>query len=175
MGDSVCKKLGINLVQQNIELDEVQSEDPHYVAVRKAEDAYRAVGKPVIVSDDSWSIHGLNGFPGVYAKSVNEWFSPDDYIRLTRDLGNRTVTLTQKLIYKDSNQLKTFEHETEGVLLKKDRGQEGATIQKIVSFEKDGSLLSVAEVLGKKGTDRYNQSEALTVWQEFADWFVKQK
>jgi XTP/dITP diphosphohydrolase len=176
MGDSVCKKLGIKLIQQDsVDLDEVQSEDPHYVAVRKAKDAFKALGRPLLVSDDSWQIHGLKGFPGVYAKSVNEWFTPEDFIRLTRDLGNRTVSLVQKLVYKDEHQLKAFTHEVQGVLLKEAQGHNGSTIQKVVSFEKDDSLLSVSEALQDEKSDSFQRSETLIVWQEFADWFASQK
>lgn len=174
MGDSVCKQHGLELVQKNIDLDEVQSEDAHYVAVRKAEDAFKAIGEPLVVSDDSWSIHGLNGFPGVYAKSVNAWLTNDDYLRLTRDLTDRTVTLMQKLVFKDEHQLKTFTVATPGVLLNEARGKEGAPIQKIVSFETDGSLASIAETLASKNK-RFEQSSTLKIWREFADWIKERK
>lgn len=174
MGDSVCTRHGLELVQKNIDLDEVQSEDPHYVAVRKAEAAFKIIDKPLVVSDDSWLIHGLNGFPGVYAKSINAWFTTDDYLRLTRDLNDRTVTLVQKLVYKDKNQLKTFTVTTKGELLKEARGKVGAPIQKIVSFETDGSQKSIAETLASKNK-RFEQSATLKVWQEFANWMKGQK
>lgn len=168
-GRQVCKKYGIELVQRDLEIDEVQSEDIEYVARKKVEAAFSLLREPVVISDDAWVIHGLNGFPGTYAKSVNTWFTPADYIRLTKDLADRRVTLVQTLVYQDEHGQHFFKRETVGALLKEPSGQNGATIQKIVSMESDSSA-SISDVMG--GGTHYSGEDTLRVWHNFASWLT---
>ena len=67
-----------------------------------AVEAYNALQSPLVVTDDSWIIPGLNGFPGPYMKQVNDWFTPDDWLHLTSGLADRRVILRQIIVYQDS-------------------------------------------------------------------------
>lgn len=168
MGSTVCAKYGIALTQNELDIDEIQSEDYDYVARRKAEAAYQILKQPVVISDDSWNIYGLNGFPGTYAKSVNTWFTPEDYIRLTRDLTDRRVSIIQTLVYQDHDQQQLFVHETMGTLLSEARGKNGAPIQKIVSLE-DDQKTSISEVIANG--KYYSGEQTLRVWHDLATWY----
>lgn len=168
IGYSVCSDNNISLLQETRDIDEIQSEDTEYVARCKAEAAFALFKKPVIISDDAWSISGLNGFPGTYAKSINEWLKPDDMIRLTKELTDRKASLIQTLVYQDSAIQKIFSRETVGTLLKEPRGENGATIQKIISFELDG-VTSISEMIGNK--THYSGESTLLVWHDFVTWY----
>lgn len=168
LGGSVCAEYGIRLTKHDAEIDEVQSEDTDYVAQKKAEAAFVAINKPVVISDDAWIIPALNGFPGTYAKSVNTWFSPADYIRLTKDLDDRRITLRQTLVYRDDTDQKLFSYETTGKLLTEARGKNGVSLQKVISFEPDGR--SISEMIGDDTHDR--NASTLKVWHEFASWYT---
>lgn len=171
LGQSVCQEYEVELMQSELDIDEVQSEDTEYVARRKAEAAYQLVKHPVVISDDAWEIHGLNGFPGTYAKSVNTWFSPEDYIRLTKDLEDRHISLVQTLVYQDHDVQQLFTRKTIGVLLLQARGEIGISIQKVVSFEPDQTT-SISEKIANNG--HYNGEDTLKVWHDFASWYKKQ-
>src|SRR3989344_4509071 len=121
-GHAVCKEYGINLTQKIVEIDEIQSEDVIRVAQDKAKNAYALVRRPVVVSDDAWEISGLRGFPGTYAKSINTWFTVDDYLRLTRPLTDKRIIFVQSLVYQDDKSSKLFVKKIEGTLLDKARG-----------------------------------------------------
>lgn len=168
MGQKVCEKYGISLIQSDLDIDEVQSRDIEYVAERKAEVAFAMLEQPVIISDDAWHISGLKGFPGTYAKDVNDWFTPDDYIRLTKDLEDREASIIQTIVYKDENTQKLFICTSTGVLLKEPRGTAGRSIQKVISLE-DDKTTSVSEVIGS-GT-YYSGESTLRVWHDFAKWY----
>jgi non-canonical purine NTP pyrophosphatase (RdgB/HAM1 family) len=169
MGQHACSEYDITLIKNELDIDEVQSEDIEYVARRKAEVAFSLVKQPVIISDDAWHIFALNGFPGTYAKSVNTWFSGDDYLRLTRDLEDRRIALVQSLVYQDEHAQQFFKKETIGTLLTESKGTAGVALQKIVSFEKDGK--SISEMMGDKAY--YAGAEALKVWHKFAKWYTE--
>jgi non-canonical purine NTP pyrophosphatase (RdgB/HAM1 family) len=168
MGHSICQDYGIRLLQTKLDIDEVQSEDTEYVARRKAEAANHLTGAPVITSDDAWEIHGLKGFPGTYAKSVNEWFSPADYLNLTRDLEDRTTSFIQTLVFQDDDTQQLFVQTTPGTLLKEARGDSGVSIQAIISLEPGGNQ-SIAEMISD--ASHYKGESALAVWHNFARWY----
>lgn len=172
IGKTVCSEYDIVLTQKDLDIDEVQSESLEYVARRKAEAAFALLKQPVIISDDAWEISALNGFPGTYAKSVNQWFSTDDWIRLTQDLEDREILLLQSLVYQDEHIQQYFVRSTRGVLLHRAGGTTGATIQKVVSLELDQKT-SMSEAIG---TDTHHRGEDVQkVWHDFAQWYTKNK
>ena len=81
IAQTVCSSSGINVEQVIIEIDEIQGEDPMIIVQDKARRAYEGLAKPIVVSDDSWDIPALNGFPGPYMKSMNKWFKSEDFLR----------------------------------------------------------------------------------------------
>ncbi len=143
LAQSAFAKHGINLEQIILDIDEIQGEDAELIVRDKAAKAFAAVGKPVLVTDDSWSIPALGGFPGAYMKSMNHWFTPDDFIRLTNTLTDKTIILQQYLIYQNEYETVLFRHDVPGVVLGEPRGNEGPPISKVVALR--GSRYSIAE------------------------------
>lgn len=160
------------MVQLKLDIDEVQSEDPDYVATKKAEAAFAAAGEPVIISDDAWQMLGLGGFPGTYAKSANSWLKPEDYTRLMDGINDRRANFIQTLVYQDETGQKLFKHESGGTVLSEPRGDSGVSIQAVISLEPDGQT-SIAEVIGDGS--HYDGPAALEVWHDFAKWYAKHK
>src|SRR2546430_2013522 len=171
IGKNICTKFGIELMQAIIDIDEIQGEDPEKIVARKAQDAFKALQKPVVVSDDSWAIPGLRGFPGAYMKSMNHWFTPDDFIRLTGDLADRRVFLQQYLAYYDGVETVAFNHDISGHLLTEPRGTSGASAFKVVAPDADNGL-SIAEVYDAgKEHEQGRFSKRKDAWHGFAVWF----
>jgi XTP/dITP diphosphohydrolase len=170
---NICEKLHIELVQAVVDIDEIQGEDPEKIISRKAHDTYKALQKPAIVSDDSWSIPGLRGFPGPYMKSVNHWFTAEDFIHLTKDLADRRVILQRYLTYYDGKEIKMFHQDITGQLLTEQRGDSYEESRKIIALDIDHGL-SVAEVYNA-GTEHAPQrlSELEESWRDFAAWYTQ--
>lgn len=59
--------LGVTLDHVNLDLPEIQG-SAQEVIIAKAEEAYRRVGKPVMVEDTSLGANVLNGLPGPFIK-----------------------------------------------------------------------------------------------------------
>jgi len=117
MAKTICEEVGISIEPIQIEIDEIQGEDPELIIRDKAIKAYEVAKRPVIVSDDSWSFNALNGFPGAYMKSINEWFEPEDFLNLMKDKTDRGVVYKQYLAYMDDSQIKIFKNEMPGVII----------------------------------------------------------
>lgn len=71
IAETVCEPINIKVQAVDLDIDEIQGEDPEMIVRDKAKKAYEKLGMPVVVSDDTWSIKALNGFPGAYMKSIN--------------------------------------------------------------------------------------------------------
>lgn len=158
---------GIKLIQANHEIDEIQGEDTEHIARDKAQKAFAIVKAPLIINDDSWSIPGLNGFPGPYMKSINQWFTPADFLRLTKDLKDRRIILTQIVIYQDEVEQKVFTKTTNGTLRKDISPYDDAPSARIKSVTADGRAL--AEV---RATSPEQLVADQTIWHEVAEWLV---
>lgn len=164
----VCEQYDIELEQAELSIDEIQSEDGDKIISDKLNKAYAILKKPVIVSDDSWEISGLNGFPGPYMKSINHWFTPEDFLRLTLPLEDRTVYLIQRLGFKNESVSKIFIRKTKGTVLKEVKGEYGVTSHKLISMDGDNGL-TISEVYDK-GLDKAER-EVAGNWHEFISWY----
>ncbi len=170
LASQTCEKYGINLVQKHINIDEIQSEEPKKIVLDKATKAFAVLKKPVVVSDDSWAFQGLKGFPGPYMSSINHWFTPEDFLRLTLPLTDRSVILTQYIVYQTENGQKLFAALSRGELLKEIRGTSIHPNHTLITMEGDSGL-SIAEVYNSD-IDNSNRKIA-ELWKQFAQWYDK--
>jgi inosine/xanthosine triphosphate pyrophosphatase family protein len=166
----VCERYDIGLNQSEQDITEIQSEDPRAVALDKAYKAFEILQQPVVTTDDSWTFSGLRGFPGVYMHSVNKWFTPEDFLRLTLPLEDRSATLTQLLVYTDGHARKVFTRQSEGIILKEIRGHSPHPSHTIVSMVGDKGR-SIAEAYDH--TADTSDRKAAQVWHDFAQWYQK--
>jgi XTP/dITP diphosphohydrolase len=166
LADIVCSRYDIQLEQDKLEVPEIQGEDGALIARDKADKAFAKFKKAVVISDDNWIIPGLNGFPGPYMKSVNDWFTVDNWLNLTRPLKDRRIILRQIVVYQDSDTQKLFSTVIEGLLLPDPRGESRYPHSKITSF--DGGEQSSAEY-HERGES--SASHRRTVWHEFVEWY----
>lgn len=167
--EHIVEKLNFSLDRASMEFEEIQS-DGEGIARHKAEQAYHALQKPVIITDDTWSIPGLHGFPGAYMKEVNSWFSVEDWLRLTNSLADRRITFTQHAIYQDDRGQHYFAVETAATLLSEAYGESPVKIMSLITL--DGQQ-SAAETLSQ-GKPLLHEGMP-TVWHQLADWFATQE
>jgi XTP/dITP diphosphohydrolase len=140
---AVCGQFGLTFERKNMDLIEIQSDTGEPIASNKAGQAYEAYKRPVTITDDSWIIPGLNGFPGPYMKYINQWFKPEDFLRLVTPLQDRSIIMRQIIVYQDERRKKIFAVDLEGTLLREARGSSIIPHFSIISF--DGGKHSVAE------------------------------
>lgn len=167
----VCQTHGVEIEQRNIDIAEVQDENPEVVALDKARKAYDVVGEPVLISDDSWAFIGLNGFPGVYMHSINEWFTPDDFLHLVGPLKDKRAIFTQYLVYDDGKTQKIFTRQTKATLLDEIRGSSKHPSHTVTSIDADKGR-SIAEVTAS--SDHQSDHAVAVIWNDFLDWFKLQ-
>lgn len=167
---AICKKYGFIVEQIVADIDEIQGEDSEKIAKDKARRAYELVGKPVIISDDSWSIAALNGFPGAYMKSVSHWFSPQNFIDLLQGSADRSVTLHQYLVYQDEHETVVFQHDHLGKVVTDVRGDSKTAWHNVVAMEADNGK-TLGEVIAEGGIGNPERNEKLgDAWHDLLAW-----
>lgn len=166
---------GIELVQKVIDIPEIQGEDIELIIRDKAQKAFAQLGEPVIVTDDSWTIPGLNGFPGPYMKSIIHWFSLEDFLHLTIPLTDRRIILNQLVAYQDAEQTVVFRYDWPGQLSREPRGNYGTPNMKIICGDMDNGL-TVSEVYDAGQEHDPERLKHLSgAWQAFGDWYKEHK
>ena len=161
-----CDLFKIKVTQVTLAIDEIQSHDPVQISRHKADEAFRLVGQPVVITDTSWNFPALRGFPGGYMRDVAEWFTEDNFLNLMRGEQDRRVSFTETITYKDSSQTKVFSKEFWGVVVDKPRGG-GISIENVVEFE--GYTLGE-----RRDQGRFSHKAEDYIWYAFAEWFSTQ-
>lgn len=171
VGAAWFAKFDVTLEQVITDIDEIQGEDPELIIRDKAAKAFAATGKPVVVTDDSWDIPALNGFPGAYMKSLNHWFTVNDFLRLTKDLEDRRIILRQFVAYQDEFECVVFSKDIPATMLKEPHGKTGPPITQLISFDVDnGKTISETRESGE-ATNPVRLKKRGDAWQELAKWY----
>jgi XTP/dITP diphosphohydrolase len=165
----VCDDLHLELKQDKTDFIEIQSDKAEDIARYKAQQAFEKFKQAVVVSDDSWLIPALGGFPGPYMKYVNDWFTTQNWLDLTKPLQDRRIILDQTIVYQDTSGQQLFNRQLEGQILHEARGEAIYPHTAIITF--DGGKHTNAEL--------HQQNLSATahlpnVWRDFAEWYSKQ-
>jgi len=164
----------IILAQKKIRIPEIQSLDVEEIACFSAGFAAKEVGRAVVVADAGYYIEALGGFPGPFIKYVNQWFNPEDFLRLMEGKKNRRVVVKGSLAYCEP--LKhpvVFKFEAIGAIAKKTgrviKGGWGNPINRV--FIHNGFEKPESEILKEKLIELWAKLE--TCWQKLADYLAE--
>ncbi len=174
IAQTVCTEANIIIKSVALDIDEIQGEDPELIIRDKAKRAYEQLGMPVVVSDDTWDIRALKGFPGAYMKSINYWFDPEDFIRLMQGVEDRHITIHQYLAYTDGNIIEVFKNDIDGQITNEAHGiNEKSPCMTVIVLDSDNGK-TIAEVF-EQGNEaivaRYKKRP--DAWHGFVEWHKK--
>lgn len=169
---TVLMSHGLEIKRCVMDIDEIQGEDPLVILKDKVTKAFDQVQKPVLVSDDSWNIVGLNGFPGPYMKSINHYFTAENFIDLTKNLSNKTVYLHQHLAFNNGHETVIFTGNTKASLLDAPKGDHKVSWMRVVSLDGDDGL-SLAQVVNHDKDMLSSRKAQAKVFIDFVDWYKK--
>lgn len=110
----------------DIDLYEIQSLDINEVVIKKAEDAFLQVKKPLVVEDVGMYVNAWNGFPGPFVKFLHK-AGGDSYDLLLRMLENetdKTVHIKAVIGFHDGEKVNIIEGSFDGKFVEK-KGDKG--------------------------------------------------
>ncbi len=159
--------LQIELEIADLELDEVQSMDLVYVAKKKAEGAFAILKKPLIVEDVGVFISALNGFPGPFAKFMEESVGNKKLLDLLKDEADRKIKVQCVVAFHNGKEVLTFLGEVNGEIAFEERGTDGWGFDPIVI--PDGQAQTYAELGFEKKNELSHRKKAFVKLKEFLD------
>lgn len=166
------QQYGVDVEPVSVDADEIQHMNPTEIAKAKARAAYAVTGRPVVVSDTSWSIPALQGFPGGYMKDISLWWTAQNWLDLMADQTDRRILCLEHVAYYDGVTLQHFVEEYEGYFTTEARGR----IDEFEAFERVVVLYggeTMAEQLARG--DTASAGEVLGHWQQFGKWFAQKQ
>jgi non-canonical purine NTP pyrophosphatase (RdgB/HAM1 family) len=116
---------GRELEAAELDLPEIQSLDLLEVLRAKAEEAWRRLGRPLVVEEAGLALAALNGFPGPLVKWMLAAVGPEGISRTAHALGDARATACCGLLYKDGEHEILGEGKTAGSLVLPGRGGHG--------------------------------------------------
>jgi XTP/dITP diphosphohydrolase len=122
---AVQAMLGRPVQHLNIDLPEIQAIDVREVIERKAREAYRLVGKPVLVEDTSLSVHAWNGLPGALIRWFLETVGNEGICKMLEGYKQLEATAETCLGYFDGETFISFSGLVEGHIARHPRGHNG--------------------------------------------------
>ncbi len=78
---------GIAVKQLNLGLVEPQSHDVREIAIEKAKNAFKKIGKPCVVNDAGFYMDALNGFPGPLIRPILDTIGIEGILKLVEGKG----------------------------------------------------------------------------------------
>lgn len=161
---AAAKSFDITLEQASADIDEIQGTDGDRIVRAKAVAAYTVLQKPVIVTDDLWSIPEIGGFPGAYMKEVARWFTAKNWLDLCQRLASREIILSQWVAFYDGTKTVIVNENFSGTILKQPSGNSTIPFETIVSMEGDDNL-SIADIYTHSNHKRIENRRATHVWK----------
>lgn len=122
------RMVGPDLEAVELDLPEIQSLDLLEVLAAKGEEAWRRLGRPLVVEEAGLGLAALNGFPGPLVKWMLEAVGAEGLARTALKLGGiggEGATARCALLYRDAQRTLIAEGITEGTLVLPPRGPHG--------------------------------------------------
>ncbi len=117
--------LGFQVDAFELELPEIQSLDLHEVLRGKGEEAWRRLGRAIVVEETGLYLPAFGGFPGPLVKWMLEAVGPEGIARSVHALGDPRATARCALLYRDTERELIADGKASGHLVLEARGSEG--------------------------------------------------
>jgi XTP/dITP diphosphohydrolase len=136
--------VGKRIVKRPLDIEEIQSVEVGKVVLHKLDEAYRKVGKPVIVEDTGLYLEALKGFPGALIKHMEDSMGIKGILKLLSYYKNDDAVAETAIGFNDGKNSLLFVSVTKGKITKKERGKNGFGFDQI--FVPEGSRKTLAEM-----------------------------
>jgi XTP/dITP diphosphohydrolase len=123
----------------SLEIPEYRHDDVGEIARKKAEYAYGAIKKPLMVDDTAFSVMALKGFPGPYAAYVLETIGYEGILKLLDGVLDRRAYFETAIACATADSVEVFHGRIDGLIVTP-RGTGGFGYDPI--FEINGSTLA---------------------------------
>ncbi len=149
----------------DIDLVEIQSDNPEEIITDKARRAFEAMGKPVVVEDVEAGLEKLNGLPGPFIKFFLKKLGNDALYQLAGREGER-ATISCSIAYYDGQTMLTVRGDVPGIIVAP-RGNDGFGFD--ITFMPEGETQTYAEMDDEKKNSLSHRQKAIRLLIEKLD------
>jgi non-canonical purine NTP pyrophosphatase (RdgB/HAM1 family) len=142
------RAVGAGLEAAEVDLPEIQSLDLAAVLRAKGDEAWRRLGRPLVVEEAGLELAALNGFPGPLVKWMLASVGAEGLARTAQALGDPRARARCALLYRNGERTVIAEGTTEGVLVLPPRGAHGFGWDPV--FQPDGVSRTFGELTGEE-------------------------
>ncbi len=125
------KLLGLEIMYQKLELDEIQSTDLDEIVKHKVKQAYDILQKPVLVEDVSLEFNALGGLPGPFIKFFVDGPGLEVTTKLLDSFKDKSAIARCTFGYFDGSKVELFHGSLNGEVSTEPRGDGGYGWDKI--------------------------------------------
>ena len=166
--DFLAKHLGRPVEHRKLDLDEIQSLDPHTVVEHKVRQAYALVQQPVLVEDVSLVFTALGSLPGPFIKWFVESLGLPGLAKLANTLANQTAAATVCYAFCDGGEHVHFIESTmHGTIAPEPRGSGGFGFDAI--FINDGFSKTRGDMTEQEYLETSYRTPAVAQLRKFLD------
>jgi non-canonical purine NTP pyrophosphatase (RdgB/HAM1 family) len=122
---STASDAGADLEAVEVDLPEIQSLDLAEILHAKADEAWRRVGRPLVVEEAGLGLAAMNGFPGPLVKWMLDAVGAEGIARAAASLGDTAAVACCALLWTDGERRIVACGETAGRLVLPPRGGNG--------------------------------------------------
>lgn len=141
----------------DIDVAEIQSDNPEEIITDKARRAFEAIGKPVVVEDVEAGLDKLNGLPGPFIKFFLKKLGNDALYQLAGREGEH-ATISCSVAYYDGEAMLTVRGDVPGTIVAP-RGTEGFGFD--ATFVPEGETQTYAEMNDEKKNSLSHRQKAI--------------
>jgi hypothetical protein len=103
-------------------------------------------------------------------KSINHWFTPEDFISLMSGKSDRTIVLHQYVAYHDGDAVHIFNNDIPGTVVDAPRGSFGPPVMHIAAMSSDNGL-TISETYDQgKMHDENRLANLSDAWHQLGKW-----
>ena len=121
----LTRHFSLSLEHQALDLPEIQSLDVKEVANYKAMEAYKIVGKPIMVEDTALTFNAFGKLPGPFVKFFLETVGNEGMTKMLKNFDDRSALAEVCFAICDEDGVKLFHASIEGSIADSPRGEQG--------------------------------------------------
>ncbi|RLF12078.1 MAG: non-canonical purine NTP pyrophosphatase, RdgB/HAM1 family [Thermoprotei archaeon] len=155
----------VNVKALNLELKERQLDSVEEIAEEAVKEAFKLLGKPVMVEDAGMFIDALNGFPGPYSSYVFKTIGNKGILRLMEGIENRKATFKSAIAFCSQEGLTLiFTGTVKGEISLEERGEGWGFDPIFIPEEGGGKTYAELGPLKNEISHRRRALEKLATW-----------
>ena len=146
--EEIGRYLNYPVIHHSLDLAEIQSLDPLQVITAKAQEAFKALNRPILVEDFSLQFEALGQLPGPLIKWFLKELSQKGLCKLLDGYPSRRAYAQTYFALCDDSGTHVFDGEVRGLITSAPRGEHGFGTDSI--FIPDGQLKTWSEMNDKE-------------------------